>query len=306
MNFQDLLERYDLPAGEQPSLRSRPIVPPEDLANEQDFRWRPSGRDSRNSAAAPFTAEATRRQRRRSRNAVVNDDVAEKSRRQPRREERPVERAQQEVGRRVKEREGGGNGSGGGGAGEDLVAIGQLRRKQRELMDREEKCAAGLQKVQERLDVVDATVELWMRRSAGMLSRGSSETDTDVLQAKRRIYGLKEEGQQLDSAMLELEGRVEGCRAKLNRVVQELRLLGADSTPQAIYTPDEERDLDKVKQAAPQTAETGTQGVEGDVVRKESPGLGAKLVDFDSLRLEPEKERDVATEAVSAAPDADV
>lgn len=30
--------------------------------------------------------------------------------------------------------------------------------------------------------MVDATVELWMRRSAGMLSRGGSETDTDVLQ----------------------------------------------------------------------------------------------------------------------------
>lgn len=39
-------------------------------------------------------------------------------------------------------------------------------------------------KVRERLDVVDATVELWMRRSAGMLSRGGSETDTDVLQVR--------------------------------------------------------------------------------------------------------------------------
>lgn len=32
--------------------------------------------------------------------------------------------------------------------------------------------------------MVDATVELWMRRSAGMLSRGGSETDTDVLQVR--------------------------------------------------------------------------------------------------------------------------
>lgn len=37
-------------------------------------------------------------------------------------------------------------------------------------------------KVRERLGVVDATVELWLRRSATMLSRGGSETDTEVLQ----------------------------------------------------------------------------------------------------------------------------
>lgn len=48
---------------------------------------------------------------------------------------------------------------------------------------------AGLaEKVRERLSVVDATVELWMRRSAGMLSRGSSETDTDVLQVRPAAF----------------------------------------------------------------------------------------------------------------------
>lgn len=38
--------------------------------------------------------------------------------------------------------------------------------------------------------------------------------------AKRRIYGLKEEGRQLDDASVELEGRLEDCRAKLDRIVQ--------------------------------------------------------------------------------------
>lgn len=38
------------------------------------------------------------------------------------------------------------------------------------------------QKVRERLGVVDATVELWLRRSAAMSARGGSETDTEMLQ----------------------------------------------------------------------------------------------------------------------------
>ena len=41
-----------------------------------------------------------------------------------------------------------------------------------------------------------------------------------MLKAKRRIYGLKDEGRQLDSATVELEGRLEDCRAKLDRIVQ--------------------------------------------------------------------------------------
>lgn len=40
--------------------------------------------------------------------------------------------------------------------------------------------------------MVDATVELWMRRSAGMLSRGGSETDTDVLQVQTRVLHQQE------------------------------------------------------------------------------------------------------------------
>lgn len=37
-------------------------------------------------------------------------------------------------------------------------------------------------KIRERLGVVDATVELWLRRSQAMLAKGGSETDTDMLQ----------------------------------------------------------------------------------------------------------------------------
>lgn len=45
-----------------------------------------------------------------------------------------------------------------------------------------------------------------------------------ILKAKRRIYGLKDEGRQLDSATVELEGRLEDCRAKLDRIVQVWRV----------------------------------------------------------------------------------
>lgn len=44
--------------------------------------------------------------------------------------------------------------------------------------------------------------------------------DRNVKKAKRRIYGLKDEGRQLDSATVELEARLEDCRSKLDRIVQ--------------------------------------------------------------------------------------
>lgn len=74
--------------------------------------------------------------------------------------------------------------------------------------------------------------------------------------------------------------------------------------PQAFYTPDEARDMDRATEMPPQTADAGSQAVE--VGKKESSGLDAKLVEMDSLGLRPEKERDVEAEAVSAAKDLDV
>eukprot|EP00903_Cladosiphon_okamuranus_P009175 g8763.t1 len=295
MNFQDLLERYDLPAIEQSSARPRPIVPPEDLAAEQDFRWRPSGRDS---TAARATGERTTpRRRAKPRSSSVNGGVPASSMKRRARGhwEREPERGEgEEFGRREASRRVAG-GAGGGGSRRDAAAIGQLRWKQRQLADREHQCEVDLEKVRERLDVVDATVELWMRRSAGMLSRGGSETDTDVLQAKRRIYGLKDEGKQLDSATVELEGRLEDCRAKLDRIVQELELLGEDAVPQAFYTPleDEGGEFDTTDEGT----QTPQQGAEN------ASGLEAKVVGMEGLRLEPEKERDV--EAVPAVGEAD-
>lgn len=41
--------------------------------------------------------------------------------------------------------------------------------------------------------------------------------------AKRRIYGLKDEGRQLDSARVALGERLEDCRAKLDRIVQVIQ-----------------------------------------------------------------------------------
>lgn len=39
-------------------------------------------------------------------------------------------------------------------------------------------------KVRERLGVVDATVELWVRRSSSMKARNVAETDTEMLQVR--------------------------------------------------------------------------------------------------------------------------
>lgn len=49
--------------------------------------------------------------------------------------------------------------------------------------------------------------------SADKVRRGNNK------QAKRRIYGLKEEGRRLDSAAVELEARLEDCRLRLDRVL---------------------------------------------------------------------------------------
>ncbi|CAN0258053.1 unnamed protein product, partial [Ectocarpus sp. 8 AP-2014] len=184
MNFQDLLERFDLPAGEQSSARPRPIVPPEDLAAEQDFRWRPSGREATGGATA--AAEGTNRSRAKGRGSTVSGGATGSTRRRARREREKRDLDWENVGRPEREmRAAGGRGRREGRDDGDVVAIGQLRRKQRQLAEREHKCEVDLEKVRDRLDVVDATVELWMRRSAGMLSRGGSETDTDVLQTMR-------------------------------------------------------------------------------------------------------------------------
>ncbi|CBN77756.1 expressed unknown protein [Ectocarpus siliculosus] len=187
MNFQDLLERFDLPAGEQSSTRPRPIVPPEDLAAEQDFLWQPSGREATGGATA--AAEGTNRSRSKDRGSTVSGGATRSTRRRARREREERDLDWENVGRAEREmRAAGGRGRREGRDDGDVVAIGQLRRKQRQLAEREHKCEVDLEKVRDRLDVVDATVELWMRRSAGMLSRGGSETDTDVLQTMRRDH----------------------------------------------------------------------------------------------------------------------
>lgn len=119
----------------------QPIVPPEDLAAEQDFRWRPSGRDL--NAAAAVATEGTSRRRAKPR---PSSSTTRSSRRQSRtgREREPV------WGERASGQRGGGRRSAGArrdGGGGDEVVIGQLRRKQRQLADREHKCQVDLEKV---------------------------------------------------------------------------------------------------------------------------------------------------------------
>ncbi|CAM9818990.1 unnamed protein product [Laminaria digitata] len=289
MNFQDLLERFDSIAGDDSPGKLRPIVPPEDLGAEQDYRWRPSALDS---TAAPegrgqrlgkpkgYSAggEGGRRGARKER-------VREPARNDDREQGGGRERREQEGARR----RGGGGGGGGGGGEADAVAIGQLRRKQKQLADREHKLEGDLEKVRERLGVVDATVELWLRRSATMLSRGGSETDTEVLQAKRRIYGLKDEGRQLDSATVALGDRLEDCRAKLDRIVQKLELLGEDAVPLLLYEGDE-------SVFATIEAE-GERDERGD----EKADFEAGVVQMDDLRLAAEEQNKEVLPAVGEA-----
>lgn len=56
------------------------------------------------------------------------------------------------------------------------------------LADRPTNLPTNSRKVRDRLSVVDATVELWLRRSAGVLARGGSEADTAVLQVLIEPY----------------------------------------------------------------------------------------------------------------------
>lgn len=125
----------------------QPIVPPEDLAAEQDFRWRPSGRDS---AAARATGGRTSRRRgNRQSSAADAGAAAAGSRKRRARRDRDLEPEWEERDEFVRRRGGrrvAGGPSGSGGRA-DAAAIGQLRRKQRQLADREHKCETDLHKV---------------------------------------------------------------------------------------------------------------------------------------------------------------
>lgn len=124
----------------------QPIVPPEDLAAEQDFRWRPSGRETTTGATA--AAEGTSRSRAKGRSTAVSGGATGSSRRRVRREREERDLDWETAGRAEHEmRAAGGRGRREGGDDEDVVAIGQLRRKQRQLAEREHKCEVDLEKV---------------------------------------------------------------------------------------------------------------------------------------------------------------
>lgn len=133
----------------------QPIVPPEDLGAEQDYRWRPSIRDS-TTAGAP---RGERRRRReppptsKSRERDVErirerDWAAESAREAPMPPRRGREEGAKRGGERGREQETqGGRGSRGRGGWEDEAAIAQLRRKQKQLVDREHSFEMDLEKV---------------------------------------------------------------------------------------------------------------------------------------------------------------
>lgn len=127
------------------NVHVQPIVPPEDLAAEQDFRWRSSGRDSTASAAASTKGASRRRAKPRPSSATRS------SKRQARRGREGEPGWEDEEYRH----RGGGRRTAGGrrdGRGEeDELAIAQLRRKQRQLADREYKCEVDLEKVRRNL-----------------------------------------------------------------------------------------------------------------------------------------------------------
>lgn len=134
----------------------QPIVPPEDLGAEQNYRWRPSRRDS---SAAKDAAEGKSRRRRRNRKAEVSNVGVTESRKTGRgrgrqseweeelEEDRPLSRNyvvpswKEDEAFRGKREE---NKRGGGG---DARAVEQLRRKQRQLVDRELALEVDLDKV---------------------------------------------------------------------------------------------------------------------------------------------------------------
>ena len=115
----------------------QPIVPPEDLGAEQDYRWRPGRRDS-----VPVGASRRREEPNASYDgASGRRRTARDGRRKPAREDRVRSSASRDDPQLRRREEVFRDGDG------DRVMIRQLRRKQRQLADREHGLEMDLEKV---------------------------------------------------------------------------------------------------------------------------------------------------------------
>jgi hypothetical protein len=274
MDFKDLMEQYETSsdrrrtglqrsdpaprrtAADQRSGRRRSTagdamraVRSRESENEESpdwqFRWNPGQRsgDTRDTATqtpAAAAAAAGSSSRRRSRSSrerggadLYSDDfdedsydeepVAAPQQQQQQRKRRPQQQQRSESFDNVADTDASADDS-------------RLRKRARDLLAKQQAFEADLAKVEERLSVLDATLELWLRRgralaaqsaaaakavgnSAGTATTAPAATsNAEVVSTKRRIYALREEGRALEAARTQLLHRLENTSANLARL----------------------------------------------------------------------------------------
>jgi hypothetical protein len=211
------------------------------------FRWNPGQRSGSTRDAAtqtPAAAAAGSSSRRRSRSSrerggadLYSDDfdedsydeepvVAQQQQQRKRRQQQPQQQPQQQRSQSYDS-----------DADADASADdSRLRKRARDLLAKQQAFEADLAKVEERLSVLDATLELWLRRgralaaqsaaaaaavgnSAGTATTAPAATsNAEVVSTKRRIYALREEGRALEAARTQLLHRLENTSANLARL----------------------------------------------------------------------------------------
>jgi hypothetical protein len=222
----------------------------ESESSDWQFKWNPGQRSSsKRDAATQTPAAAVSSSRRRSRSSrerggadLYDDDFDEDSydeepvapqqqqQQQPRRR-RPQQQQQQQS-----------NQSYDSDADDDSAAIAddsRLRKRARDLLAKQQAFEGDLAKVEERLSVLDATLELWLRRGRALAAQTAAATtaaaaggssaatatappaaasNAEVVSTKRRIYALREEGRALEAARTQLLHRLENTSANLARL----------------------------------------------------------------------------------------
>ncbi|KAG5176291.1 hypothetical protein JKP88DRAFT_351133 [Tribonema minus] len=216
MDFKDLMEQYET-EGDRRRARQRkgaaeaPLsggrraagdrqveyrVPPTEYQNDSDwkFRWNPGGDRDR---APKRTSTQPDRRAPPARRAGGSAAAAPPARRRARQQD--SERDSEEELRRA-----------------------ALRRRARDLTAKRAALRRDLAKVDERLSVLDTTLELWLRRGRALAARRRPPGGADaaeLVSAKRRVYKLRDDGRALEAARVELAGRLENASANLARVL---------------------------------------------------------------------------------------
>jgi hypothetical protein len=112
----------------------------------------------------------------------------------------------------------------------------RLARKAQALDARRRKIQRNLSKIEERLAVLDTTLELWLGRKKAMTEAGEPEDGARMLSAKRRIYDVRKEGQQLEEARDDMLRSQDNIIANMSRIKSELDG-AAPVKPAAVSTP---------------------------------------------------------------------